>query len=178
MVETILYIAGAITALIAAVFSIRKLWGWLFPIRVKPKISMRFDKSQSDEIIAIITNRSWEPVYVVKCRGRSANSIGHIIFTHLRKPLIKPSLYQTVRFGAPVFEMIGSEPVRIEPHQQIKLSHKFSFFFPIACFTNPMVQIEVILSNGRAFYSRRLYIPKRWHVLHRIETASQEENHA
>jgi len=178
MDQSILYIAGAITALIAAAFSIRKLWGWLFPIRVKPGISIRFDESEPDEILATVTNRSWEPVYVVKCRGRSANSIGYIIATHLRKPLIKPRLYKAVRFGAPVFEMIGSEPVRIEPHQQIKLSHKLSFDFPISGFTNPMLQIEVILSNERAFYSKRLRIPKRWHVLHRSERTSEDATHA
>ena len=183
MLETLLYLAGVLTALVSAVvviivaiFHIRKLWGWLFPVRVEPKIYRHFDDSVPDEIQATLTNRSLEPVYVVKCRGRSANSMGYIIRTHLRNPLIKPRLYDNVRFGAPVFEMINLEPVRIEPSQQVELSHRLSFRLPISGFANPMVQIEVVLSNSRILRSRRLSIPQHWHVLHRKKKPPHEKN--
>lgn len=177
MIESVLYLTGTATALIALFFSIRKLLGFLFPIHVEAGISIRLIEPMSDEIQATVTNRSREPVYVVKCRGRSANRISYIISTHLRNPRVKPSLYKNIKFGAPVFEMIDSDPIRLEPFQQVKLTHSLSFSLPISGFTNPMLQIEVILSNGRVFRSRRMTTPTHWSALYRINKNSQGESH-
>lgn len=168
MLETALTILLGLGGVIGAIFAIRKAFGWLFPIRVSGGVRVQFQERGPDEILATVTNRSSEPVYLVKCRGRSANSIGHIIRTHIRHPLIKPRLYGNIRFGAPVYEMIGSEPTCLAPGQPVQLSHKLSFGLPIFAFTNPMVQVEVVLSNGRVFRSRRLRIPGHWHVTHHI----------
>ena len=156
-----------------AIFAIRKAWGWLFPINVSAGIRVHFDKSDHDEILATITNRSSEAIYLVKCRGRSANSISSILKTHLRHPFIKPRLYRNVRFGAPVYEMVGPEPICLAPGQPVNLSHKLSFALPIFAFTNPMVQVEVILSNGRVFRSQRLKIPDNWHATKHFQKARE-----
>ena len=168
MLETITTIVLSLGGVIAAIFAIRKIWGWLFPIRVSPGVRVQFDGRGPDEILATVTNRSSEPVYLVKCRGRSANSIGHIFRTHLRHPGIMPRLYENVRFGAPVYEMIEGDPICLAPGQPIQLSHKVSFGLPLFAFTNPMLQVEVVLSNGRIFRSKRLRIPARWHITEHI----------
>lgn len=163
---------------VGAIFAIRKAWGWLFPISVLAGIRVYFDKSDKDEILATITNRSSEAIYLVRCRGRSANSISYIIKTHLRHPFIKPRLYGNVRFGAPIYEMIGPEPVCLAPGQPVNLSHQLSFELPIFAFTNPMVQVEVVLSNGRVFRSQRLEIPNSWHATKYIQKARDNGEHS
>jgi hypothetical protein len=178
MPEAITGILLGLGAIIGAIFAIRKAWGWLFPINVLAGIRVHFDKSDQDEILATVTNRSSEAIYLVKCRGRSANSISYIIKTHLCHPFIKPRLYGNVRFGAPVYEMIGPEPVCLAPGQPVNLSHQLSFEPPIFAFTNPMVQVEVVLSNGRVFQSQRIKIPTRWHVTKYIQKARENEAHS
>lgn len=175
MPEAIINILLSLSGIAGAIFAIRKAWWWLFPIKVSVGIRVQFDKSDQDEILATIINRSSEPIYLVKCRGRSANSIGHIIKTHLRHPFIKPRLYRNVRFGAPVYEMIGPQAICLAPGQPVNLSHQLSFEYPFFAFTNPMVQIEVILSNGRIFRSQRLKIPNRWHITKHIQKAREND---
>jgi hypothetical protein len=176
MINTSISILALIAGIIGVIFAIRKAWGWLFPVRVTAGIRMQFDEAKSDEILATITNRSSEPVYLVKCRGRSANTIGQIIRTHLRHPLINPRLYDTVRFGAPVYEMVGTEPICLAPGQPVNQSHQLSFSLPIFAFTNPMVQVEAVLSSGEVFRSHRLKVPARWHITEQLK--KQAENHA
>lgn len=178
MLEAVIGIVLALGGVIGAIFAIRKACGWLFPIKVSPGVRVHFDKSDQDEILATITNRSSESLYLVKCRGCSANSISHIIKTHLCNPFIKPRLYGNVRFGALVYEMIGSEPICLAPGQPVNLSHQLSFDLPIFAFTNPMVQSEVVLSNGRVFRSQRLKIPNHWHITKRLQKMRKNEVHS
>lgn len=158
MFETIIKTLLGLGGVAGAFFAMRKVLGWLFPIRISPGIRLHFEEGNPDEILATITNRSSEAVYLVKCRGRSANSIGHIIRTHLRHPLIKRRLYSNVRFGAPVYEMIDDRPIRLAPGEPVDLNYSLSFKLPIFAFTNSMVQIEVVLST-------RSYNPLRYTLL-------------
>ena len=178
MPEAIMGMLLGLGGVIGVFFAIRKAWGWLFSINVLAGIRMQFDKSDQDEILATITNRSSESVYIVKCRARSANSISYIIKTHLRHPFIKPRLYGNVRFGAPVYEMIDSEPICLAPGQPVNLSHQLSFGIPIFAFTNPIVQVEVVLSNGRVFRSQRQKIPSRWHIIKHLQKTRKNEPHS
>ncbi len=127
MPEAITGILLGLGGVIGAFFAIRKAWGWLFPINVFAGIGVHYDKSDQDEILATVTNRSSEVIYLVKCRGRSANSISYIIKTHFCHPFIKPRLYGNVRFGTQVYEMIGPEPICLAPGQPVNLSHQLSF---------------------------------------------------
>lgn len=178
MPEAIIGILLGLGGVIGAVFTIRQACGWLFPIKVLAEIHVQFDKPDQDKILATVTNRSSEAVYLVKCRGRSANSISYIVKTHLFHPFIKPRLYGNVRFGAPVYEMIGPEPICLAPGQPVNLSHQLSFDLPILAFTNPMVQVEVVLSNGRVFRSQRLKIPNRWHIAKHLQKMRKSEAHS
>lgn len=178
MPEAIMGILLGLGGVIGAIFAIRKAWGWLYPIEVMAGIRVRFDKPDQDEILATVTNRSSETIYLVKCRGRSANPLSYIIKTHLGHPFIKPRLYRNVRFGAQVYEMIGPEPISLAPGQPVNLSHQLSFVLPIFAFTNPMVQVEAILSNGRTFRSKRLRIPHHWHAIRNIQNARENEAHS
>ncbi|AKX44930.1 hypothetical protein AKN87_07370 [Thiopseudomonas alkaliphila] len=173
MLEAIKEVLMSLGGVIGSIFIIRKGWRLLFPINILPGVHMHFDKLEKDEILATVTNICSETIYIAKCRGRSANSISHIIKTHIRHPFIKPKLYGNVRFGAPIYEMIGPEPVCLAPKQSVNLSYKLSCELPFLAFTNPMLQIEVVLSNGRVFRSKRLKVPSSWHVIKHIHKARE-----
>lgn len=168
VIQPTLTIIASLAGLAGSVFVLRKAFGWLFPISIKPSIFVDFQEPNKDKIRAIITNRSREPLYVVKCDGRSANKLSYIVRKHVSRPLTKPRLYQCIWFGASTYALMDSEPIKLDPGQPIELSRELNFLLPIFAFTNPMVQVEVALSNGRVFRSRRLPIPVRWHVSHHI----------
>ncbi|WP_285274869.1 hypothetical protein [Halopseudomonas bauzanensis] len=175
MLEGIIATFAGLGGVIGAIFAVRRIYGLLLPINVSAGVRVHLDKSAKDEILATVTNRSSEAVYLIKCRGRSANPLSYIFKTHLRHPFIKPRLYKNVRFGAPVYEMIDSGPLRLEPGQPVSLSHQLSFDLPIFAFTNTMVQVEVVLSNGRVFRSRRLKIPAHWHVAKHLKRSQKSK---
>jgi hypothetical protein len=175
MIELALTIFASLAAVVVGIFTIRKAMGWLFPIRIKPSMFMSYANQGRDEIRATVINRSREPLYIVRCRGRSAQTIGHIIRSHLKRPFTKPSLYPCIWFGPVVFDMMPSESVKIEPDQPITFTHHLSFSLPIFAFTTPKLQVELMLSNGRRFRSSRMQIPDRWHVTHQINRHKNEK---
>jgi hypothetical protein len=176
MTKLVLDILGILAAIVAGIFTIRKVMGWLFPIRIAPSVFIQLSDLGPDEIRAAVTNRSREPLYIIKCRGRSANSMGHILRTHLKKPLTKPRLYPCIWFGPQVYDLMGPEPIKIEPDQPINLLHRLRLTSPIFAFTTPMLQVEVVISSGRIFRSPRIPIPNRWHVAYQIKSLIKEDN--
>ncbi len=152
---------GAVTALIAAFFSIRKFYQWLRPVRIKP--SCYFDGSGPGTVRATIINTSSESLYIVRCDARGTYSFRRIAFTHLRKPFIPPRLYPVVRFGA-VYYTLLNEHRKIEPFEPAKLEYKL-VDAPLNGLLTPYFLIEVELSNGRIFRSSKMRTPKKWQFL-------------
>lgn len=172
-VQNVLSVIGALTVLIGGGFTARKGLGWLSPISVQAGMSWGFQGEQKDEIHATVTNRSREAVYIVECNGRSANTLRYIVFQHLSKPLTKPRLYPCIWFGPPTYPLMDDTAIRLEPDEPVELHHELNFDLPMFAFHNPMLQVEVKLSNGRKFRSRRLRIPEGWHVSHHITSRNK-----
>jgi len=173
MADPALGILAGIASIAACVFAIRKTTGWLFPIKIESSIFIQRRNHGPDEIRATIINRSRESLYMVKCCGRSAQSIKNIIRRHLSNPFLKPNLYPCIWFGPQIYDLMGTDPIKIEPDQPIKLSHKLNFSLPIFAFTTPQFQIEVVISNGRTFRSSRLSIPNHWHISSQIKYSGE-----
>ena len=165
--RAMLGLIGGITAIVTAVFAIRKLYQWLFPIRVEPSFKVVFDGSEPDEIQARIINRSRETQYLIRCEAKSTYSLYTIIKRHLCNPLTPPRLYPNIWFNIPSFGLLGSAPLKIEPFEPVELRHRLSNH-PLSVFFTPMFQIEVQLSSGRVFRSKRLDVPARWRFRQKI----------
>ena len=178
MIDPTLKTLGILASIVAGVFAIRKILGWLFPVRVAVSVFMQRRELGPDEIRATVTNRSREPLYIIKCRGRNANTIEYILKTHLKNPFTKPSRYPCIWYGVTTYDLMGANPIKIEPDQPIKLVHKLNFKLPIFAFTSPMLLVEVTLSNGRKFRSRRIIIPERWHMKNHIHRNDTEKENA
>jgi len=160
--KQILQVVGAITALVGALFAVRGFYRWLRPIRVERSVSLVFDGSAPDQICATVTNRSAEAQYIVRCDARSTYPLSAIALRHLRRPTLSPKLYNNVRFNSPSFQLLRTgETAKLDPNQRIELHHRLSSH-PLASFLTPMLLVEVELSTGRVFRSRRIPVPERW----------------
>ncbi len=151
------------TTTVTAFFTFRRFYQWLRPIRVTPRIKIVFDGSGPDQILATVTNVSGEDQVLVRCVARSAYSIATILRRHLRHPLTPRRFYPTIRYAGVSFGLMGVAPIRLSASQQEHLHYSLSDQ-PLCMFLSPMVQIEVELSTGRVFRSRRLEIPKKWRL--------------
>lgn len=159
--SAILGLVAGLGTLIGGAFAIRMLYQWIFPIRIEPSYCVFIDGSEHDEISAKLINRNSEAQYVVRCQARSTYPLWIIIKRHLRTPFLSPHLYSTIRFNSPSFTLLGSGNLRLEPYEPVDMKHKISNH-PLLLFLTPMFQIEVQLSTGRIFRSRRVAVPERW----------------
>ena len=152
---------GAITAVVAAVFALRKLYRLARPIRLHPGCSLNCDGSARDEILATIINTSGEPQYLVKCVARGAYSFRHIALTHIRRPFIPPMLYHNVWFGGVYYPLMKEDTLKIDPFEPVKLRCEMTPH-PLNAMFTPYFLIEAKLSSGRIFRSKKLRTPRRW----------------
>ena len=131
------------------------------PLRLSPAYQITFDDYSPGKIIAKVTNVSGEDQVLVQCKARSANSVFTSMYHHLKHPLKHPRLYQNIWFGPQCFNLLNKESVRLSPQEQKILTHQLSNY-PLSLFLNSYMQIEVTLSNGRKFRSKRLKAPERF----------------
>lgn len=160
-VSMLVWAGSSIAAVTGAVFALRKLWQLLCPIRIEPSVRLVFDGSGPDEIHAKILNRSRETQHVVRCIVRSTYPLTTILRRHLRNPLVSPRLYPNIWFNALTFDLLGTEPLKLEPFEEVELRHRLSDH-PLSVFLTPMLQVEAQVSTQRVFRSRRLHVPGRW----------------
>ncbi len=160
-IEAILKLAGVITALIAALFAVRKLYQWLRPIHIEPSFKIFLADAGPDEIGARITNRSTETQYILQCSARGTYSLRYILMKHIHNPLLRPSLYPNVWYGGVVYRLMESESIKLELYQPVKLSCKLHEH-PLNAMFTPYFFIEVKLSSGRTVRSKKMQAPERW----------------
>jgi len=153
-------IVAASTTILAAAVAIIV---WLKPVKVVPGIHLVLDGSGPDLITATITNKSSKPIYVTSCISRGTYPLRYTIMRHLRQPFMAPRFYPVVRFGGPVHDLLSSGPIKIEPQQPIDLRHRLGSHW-LSKFHNGQFLIEVQLSNGRKFRSKRQNVPARWRL--------------
>ena len=157
---TISKIVGAIATILAALIVFA---AWLRPVRIVPGTHLVLDGSAPDEITVTITNKSSKPIYVIGCASKGAYPWRYTFMRHIRQPLMAPRFYPVVKFGGPTHELLSNGPIRIEPQQPIDLRHQLGSHW-LSKFHTGQFLIEVQLSNGRKFRSRRQNVPVRWRL--------------
>lgn len=150
--------AGAITAFVAAFFSIHKLYKHFFPLHIKPTWKISYGHSESHEITAILTNRSSETQYLLRCQARDTYPFFAVVKRILNSPLSSFKTYNRLRFSILTYNLMGPSPIKIEPLENITLTHRIIKHPLLAASTLTMI-IEMELSNGKVFRSSRFNIP-------------------
>lgn len=159
-------IAGGITAIIASVFALRKFLKWLFPIHIEPKFRLNIDGTKQDSIGATVTNRGSEPLYIIECYARGTYSFNHILRQHIKKPFLRPSLYQNVWYGGPVYSLLHENSVKLDSGQPLYFDCQI-YEHPGNAMLTPYFVVMVKLSSGRTFRSNKLQAPGRWRYIGR-----------
>lgn len=151
---------GAIATIVAGLLT---LLFWLRPVKISPGVKLVLDGSGPDEITATVTNRSSKPIYITRCVSRGTYSRRHTALKHLRQPLMPFKFYSMVRFGGPTHELLSGEPIKIDAKQPIDFRHRLNTH-PLSKFLTSEFLIEVEISTGRKFRSKRQLVPKRWQL--------------
>lgn len=89
---------------------------------------------------------------------------------HLRRPLLSPRLYPNLRYNSAVFELVGKEPIRLEPGQLTELTTEI-YEHPLNALYGPMLIAIVELTNGRVVRSKRMPSPPVWRMIGRRNRA-------
>src|SRR5690554_5142808 len=155
------FFAGAGT-IVGGIFAIRKFYGWLRPIKIYPSVKVQRADIGPDQVLAAIVNRSRDPIYIVKCRARSAHPLKQALRTHMKHPFARPRMLQSIYYAPHTYEMIGEDSVKLDPDEPLFLTRDIVFNNSIFTVHTTMLAIEVVLSSGKTIRSRRFDIPERW----------------
>lgn len=170
------FFAGAATV-VGGIFAFRKLYGWIRPIKIHPSVMIRRKEIGADQVAAVLVNRSREPVYIVKCRARSAHPLKQALRTHMKHPFARPRMFQAIYYGPHVYELISEDKIRVEPDEPLFLTRDMVFNNPIFTVPTTMLAIEVVLSSGKKIRSKRFPIPSswtmHWHLKNRVAEAEK-----
>ena len=166
-VPPMLVYIGAVVALItgsvAAFFWIRRVVHLFRPIRILPGVRRVFDGSGPDQITAKVTNVSGEDQVLVRCQALSAYPFRTGLRRLLRNPLVPPRLYPVIWYSAMTFPLMGDDPVRLMPKETRRLTFSLSNH-PLCQFPTSELQLEVRLSTGQRFRSKRIVVPEPWRL--------------
>ena len=160
-IEAALKLVGAVPVIAGALFALRKMYQWVYPIKITPAIHFPRPGLKRGAISAEVINRSNEPVFIVRCEAVGIHSRIHIISSLIRRPFTHPRLYKAIRFGVMRFQLIGEEVQKLEPFELKRFEHKLSDL-PLSFFSTNDFLIEVTLSTGRIIRSRRMMVPRMW----------------
>lgn len=170
MLEGFLKICGAISVTAAALVVLYKGFRSLIPIKASISYSINFDGSKRDSLSVIVTNCSTSSLYLRSCSVRCTYSRLRLARMHLRKPLLAPRLYPNLRFNGVVYQLMGKDPIKLEPGQLIELRTEI-YEHPLNALYGPMLIALVELTNGRAIRSRRIPSPPVWRTIGRRNRA-------
>lgn len=160
--NVVIQVAAGITAVVASIFAIQKLYRWMFPLYIEPVVLLWFDNGATpDSIRAKIINKSSEIHYVMRCEARGTYSLWYILKCHLKNPFVKPSLYPNIWYNGAVYSLLRGEPRKLEPFQPIELSCELHDHLLNAMFA-PYFIITVVLSSGKKVRSKKMKAPGRW----------------
>jgi hypothetical protein len=167
-----------VVTVITSAFLIRKLYGWLRPIRVSPSVTIRNRDRGPDQLGAEIVNRSREPLYIVQCKAIGAHPLRQALKTHIKRPLTRPRLIRAIYFGVNAYDLMNGDRTKLDPDEPLSLSRDMTFPNPMFLVHTPMLVIEVVLSSGRKVRSQRFEIPRSWTLVNHLETQSAETKNA
>lgn len=137
----------------------------LFPVKASISYTLSFVGGR-DSLSVTVINHCAAPVYVRTCNVRCTYSFFALIRRHLGNPLLAPRLYPNLRYNSAVYELVGKDPVKLEPGQLIELKREI-YEHPLNALYGPMLIAFVKLTNGRVVRSKRMPSPPRWRTVGR-----------
>ena len=161
MLETILKICGAISALVAVAVGGRKLYRWWRPGTAEISYKLVLDGSRPDSISVTFTNNSSSTIYVRSCTVRSTYSMRQLMWRHMKHPFLSPRLYSNLRYNGPVYQFVHGEPAKLEA-AQLKEFKTDIYEHPLNAIYGPMLVAKIVLTAGQVIRSKRMKAPMVW----------------
>jgi hypothetical protein len=170
MLDAFLQICGAISVVGAAFVLLYKGYRLLLPVNASISYTLNFDGKNPDSLSVTVTNSSTSSVYVRSCKVRCTYSFFGLVLRHLRKPFLAPRLYPNLRYNSAVYELMGKDPIKLEPGQLVELKSEI-YEHPLNALYGPMLIALVELTSGRVVRSRRMPSPPVWRMIGRRNRA-------
>ncbi len=164
MIEVFLKICGAISVVATALAIICKAYRHLHPATVSISYTISALNDKPDSIAVTVTNRVNVPIYIKSCSIRCTYSALNLIGRHLRRPLLRPSLYPNLRYNSCVYQFVDGDPVKLEPAQQTTLSRTI-YEHPLNALDGPMLIAFVMLTTDRTIRSKKMPSPPVWRMI-------------
>lgn len=161
MIEILIIISKALGAVGTILIAAFALIVWLRPVRIVVEARLSFDERAPDEILATVVNKSNRPIYIVDCVARGTYTWRYIFGRCFRRPWMHPRFYSGIRFAPNAHELSPTGEVKVEPQQPLKFRHRLCDH-PLSKFYTSFFLIEVTLSSGRKFRSKKRRVPVRW----------------
>lgn len=166
MFDTLLKICGGITVIAAAIAIFYKLYRYWQPVSASISYSLDLRIDEPDSIEVEITNKSTVPVYIKSCVVRCTYSFMQLTVMHLKKPLLRPSLYPNLKYNSCVYEFVDNEPIKLESSELKSLKIKIHEH-PLNALYGPMLISFVTLTTGRVIGSKKIPSPPVWRMIGR-----------
>ncbi len=164
MLDTIIKVCAAISALAAVIVLVNKLYHMWLPGRAELSCKLVFDGSEPDSISVKVINKSRTAFYVRSCTVRSTYSIYQLMWRHVKKPFLSPRLYPNLRYSGAAYQFIHGDPVRLEPAEMKEFRIEI-FEHPLNAVFGPLLIANVLLTTGQNIRSRRLKAPLAWRFI-------------
>lgn len=171
MLDAFLKTFGAISIVGAALVLLFKGYRQLFPRRASISYTLNLDGKNPDSLSVTVINLRTAPVYVRTCKIRCTYSLLSLLLKHLRRPLLPPRLYPNLRYNSAVYEIVGKEPVKLEPGQLVELKQDI-YEHPLNALYGPMLIAFVELTSGRVVRTKRMPSPPAWRMIGRRNRVS------
>lgn len=165
MFDTFLKICGAITVVAAALVIVNKAYRLWLPVTASITCTLAFD-GRPDSLAVTLTNRSNAAVYIRSCKVRCTYSVFGLFVRHLRNPFLAPRLYPNLRYHDAVYELVGKEPLKLEPAQLVEVKTDI-YEHPLNALSGPMLIAFARLTTGRTVCSKRVESPPVWRMIGR-----------
>ena len=160
--DLIIGIAGGIGACVAIIYPLYRFWKWWRPLRVSAGHTRDF-VVRREQINATITNLTDKDQVLIVCVARPIRPVSYALSRHLQRPIAAWRLRQNVWFAGQAFNFLADgELLRLPPGDQKTLTFRLNLGSPSHQFMAREFIIEVQLSNGRTFRSKRLRAPDNW----------------
>ena len=170
MLDTFLKTCGAVSVVGAALVLLYKAYRLLRPLKASISYTLNCDGTRPDSLSVTVTSRSTSPIYVRTCKVRCTYSLRELALMHLRSPFLSPRLYPNLRYNSAVYELVGKEPIRLEPGQLTELTTEI-YEHPLNALYGPMLVAFVELTSGRVVRSKRMHSPRVWRTIGRRNRA-------
>lgn len=152
---------AAAASAIGLFYALVRFLKWWRPLRVSAGWKRDLVESR-EQITSTVTNLTDKDLVLTRCVAKPIRPLRYALSKHIRSPIASWRFRQNVWFTAQSFNFLSEESLRLPPGEQKTLTFHLNLEFPLSQFLAREFIIEVQLSNGRIFRSKRLCAPDKW----------------